>query len=147
MSMENQLFSDLQNAMRAGDKEKVGTLRLLRSHIKNAAIAAGGTLADKDILAILAREVKKRKESIAMYTEGGREDLAAQESRELGIISAYLPRQLSEEELKEKIAAVIDSTGAAGAADMGRVMGTLMPQVAGIADGGRVRQLVKEMLG
>ncbi|MBN2415168.1 GatB/YqeY domain-containing protein [bacterium] len=146
MTLDQTLMDDLKKAMKAGDRIRVDTLRVLRSQIKNAAIAAGKELSDDDVVAVLNKEAKKRKESIDMYEKGGRQDLADKETMEHDIISGYLPAQFSEAELRAKIAAVIAETGASGMADMGRVMGVLMPAIKGRADGKHAQQIVKELL-
>lgn len=146
MALAQTLMNDLKDAMKAGDKIRTETLRMLRSQIKNAAIAAGDELSDDDIIAVLGKEAKKRKESIGMYEKGGRRDLAEKETLEYEIISTYLPAQLSEDELKAKIKDVIAETGASGMADVGKVMGVLMPAIKGRADGKLAQQLVKDLL-
>lgn len=146
MAIEQTLMDDLKQSMKAGDKVRTETLRLLRSQIKNAAIAAGKELSEDEVIAVLSKEAKKRKESIDMFEKGGRQDLADKESREHEIISAYLPAQLSEEDLKAKIKDVITETGASGMADMGRVMGVLMPAIKGRADGKHAQEIVKQLL-
>ena len=146
MGLEEQILVDLKAAMKSGDKIRVSTLRIIRSQIQNVAIDSDEELSDGDILGILSKEAKKRKESIQMYSDGGREDLAQSESTEFDIISAYLPKQLSEEELKDEILTVISKTGAQGMKDMGKVMGVLMPAIKGIADGGMAQRMVKDLL-
>jgi len=148
MGIENQIQEDLKIAMKAGDKVRVNTLRLIRSQFKNALIAGRGKdpLKEEDFLAILSKEAKKRKESIVMYSDGGRKDLAAQEALEFDIISAYLPQQLGKDELEEIIKNAIKKTGADSLKDMGRVMGVIMPQIKGRADGGQAQILVKSLL-
>ena len=147
MGLEQHIFDDLKAAMKAGEKDRTAALRLIRSQLKNAEIEKGATLSEEDVLVVLNREAKKRRESIEMYQKGGRQELAAAEGVELEIISAYLPKALSIEELSTVIDKVISETGAAGMKDMGRVMGLVMTQVQGRADGKQVQQVVREKLG
>ena len=145
--LREQLRSDLRDAMRAKDAARRNTIRMLEAAIKNAEIdRRGAELAEADILAILQRQVKQRRESIEQFLNGGREDLAATERAEIEIIEAYLPRQLSREEVTERAQAVIEQTGAAGSGDRGKVMGMLMRELRGEADGAVVNQVVSELL-
>ena len=145
--LRDQLRSDLRDAMRAKDAPRRNTIRMLEAAIKNAEIEKrGAELGEADILAILQRQVKQRKESIEQFLNGGREDLAATERAEIEIIEAYLPRQLSREEVTERAQAVIEQTGAAGPGDRGKVMGMLMRDLRGEADGALVNEVVGELL-
>lgn len=146
MGLQEQLLEDMKSAMKSGDQVKLDTLRMLRAQLKNATIALGEELSEQDVLSVLSKEAKKRKESIALYKEGGREDLAAKEENEHEIISSYLPEAMSEEAIAETIQNVIQETGAEGLRDMGKVMGQVMAKVKGRADGSQVQQLVKKML-
>ncbi|MCK5145377.1 GatB/YqeY domain-containing protein [bacterium] len=147
MGLEQKIFDDLKTAMKAGEKDRVNTLRMIRSQIKNVAIAKSDEITDDDVLSVLNKEAKKRKESVSMYQDGGREDLAQIESTELKIISAYLPEELSAAEIAELVDGVINKTGAKSIADMGRVMGQIMSTLQGRADGKLVQQIVRERLG
>jgi uncharacterized protein len=139
----------MKAALKAQDKLKLSTLRLVNAAIKNADIelAAGeGPLADDDILALLQKLIKQRQDSIALYEQGGRKELADKERGEIEIIKAFLPQQLSEAEAKEAIASVVKETGAAGIKDMGKVMAALKERYAGKMDFGKASALVKGLL-
>ncbi len=137
--------------MKAGDKGRLGTIRLIQSALKDKDIEARGNgkepLGDEEILQLLQKMVKQRQESARLYTEGNRPELAAQENAEIAIISAYLPKQMDEADAKAAIAAVIAEIGAAGAKDMGKVMGELKARYAGQMDFGKASPLVKQLLG
>ncbi len=139
---------DLHTAMRAQDKLRSGTLRMVLTAITNAEVA--GTehreLSDDDVLGVIAKEAKKRKEAAAAYTEAGRGELADQENAELEVLEAYLPAQLGDDDLRALVAEAIAETGASGMQQMGQVMKVAQAKVAGRADGGRVAALVKESL-
>ena len=145
--LRDQLRSDLRDAMRAKDAPRRNTIRMLEAAIKNAEIdKRGAGLEESDILAILQRQVKQRRESIEQFVSGGREDLAETERAEIAIIEAYLPRQLSREEVTERAEAVIEQAGATGSGDRGKVMGMLMRELRGEADGQLVNEVVGELL-
>lgn len=128
-------------ALKAGDRERVGTLRLVASELQKA--AKGG---DTDEVAVLQRERKRRLESAEAYREAGRDDLADAEEREAALIDEYLPEQLSDDELRAIVGDVVAETGASSPKEMGRVMSAAMPKVKGRADGKRVSAIVKELL-
>ncbi len=133
--------------MRAKDVPRRNTIRMVEAAIKNAEIEKRGTeLAESDILAILQRQVKQRRESIEQFTQGGREDLAENERVEISIIEAYLPQQLSRDEVELRARSVIAEVGAAGPGDRGKVMGMLMKDLRGQADGSLVNAVVGELL-
>ncbi len=142
----DQLPKDLKTAQLARDEVKVSTLRLLLSEIKNAEISKGSELSDSEIVSIVQREVKKRKEAAVGFRSGGREEQALKEESESKILEAYLPSQLSNEELTKIVQDSINEVGASSIQDMGKVMGIVMGKVAGRADGGAVSNLVKEKL-
>lgn len=142
----DQLQTDLKNAQLSRDEIKVSTLRLLLSEIKNAEISKGGILSDEDIIPIVQKEVKKRKEAAEAFRSGGREEAAGKEETELKILESYLPSQLSNEELTKLVEDTINEVGASSIADMGKVMGAVMGKTKGQADGGVVSALVKEKL-
>lgn len=146
MSLNQQLFDDMKKAMRAKDKIRLNTLRMLRAQIKNREIETGGELSEDDILQLLSKAEKMRKEAIALYRQGDRENLATQEETELAVIRSYLPERLSEDELRALVDEAVTRIGAEGMRDMGKVMGILMPEVRGRADGQIVNRLVKEHL-
>ena len=140
----------VKEAMKAKEERKLSTLRMVNSAIKNADIEARGQgkpqLSDEDILGLLQKMIKQRQESVELYDKGGRAELAAQEREEIAVISAYLPKQMSEDEVKAAIAAVITDTGAAGMKDMGKVIGALKAKYAGQMDFGKASGLVKTAL-
>lgn len=141
MTVQEQLKSDLATAMKAGERERVGALRMVLSELQKDA-KAGGT----DELAVLRRERKRRLEAAEAYREAGRAELAAGENAEAQIIAAYLPAELSDEELRELVAGAVRDSGAESVRDMGRAMGLAMAAVDGRADGKRVSALVRAAL-
>lgn len=147
MSIQNQLVEDMKAAMRAGEKIRLSTIRMLRAQLKDAGIAKGEDLSSEEEIAILTNAAKKRKESIKAYTEGGRDDLVAKEQQELEIITSYLPEQLSEEEIENKVAEIIEKVGAVGLSDLGKVMREAMQEFKGRADGKLVQEMVRKKLG
>lgn len=146
MDLKDGLTADYKKAMKDGDKLKVSTIRLILSEIKNAEIAKRAELDEDELLTVVSREARKRKESIEEFGKGGRQDLVEKEERELEIIESYMPEQLSEEEVRRMIEETIADVGASSASDLGRVMGKLMPRLKGKADGKKANQIVREML-
>lgn len=144
--MLEQIQSDLKNAQLARDEIRVSTLRLLLSEIKNAEISKGINLSDEEILPIVQKEIKKRKEAAIGFRSGGREEAAVKEEAELKVLEGYLPAQLSNEELTKLVEEAINETGANAPADMGKVIGMVMGKVKGKADGSQVSSIVKEKL-
>lgn len=144
MAVVEQVQEDARAALKAGDRERAGALRLIASELQRAAKDAGG--GDVDEVAVLQRERKRRLESAAAYRDGGRSDLAAGEEAEAELIAGYLPAQLDDAELAELVDAAIAETGAGSPREMGAVMKVLVPRVAGRADGKRVSAAVKERL-
>jgi uncharacterized protein YqeY len=148
--MRDRINSDLKEAMKAGDKARVGTLRLINAAIKSADIearpAGKDRIGDADILSVMAKMLKQRRDSIEQFEAGGRQDLADKEKAEVAVIEGYMPKQMSEAEAKSAIAAVIKETGAAGPKDMGKVMAALKAKYAGQMDFGKASGLVKELL-
>ena len=148
--MREKINDDLKTAMKAGEKERVATLRLVNAAIKTADIEARPSgkdkISDADILTVLAKMVKQRRDSIEQFTSGGRPDLAEKEQAEITVIEAYLPQQMDEAATKDAIAAAIKETGAAGPKDMGKVMGVLKAKYAGQMDFGKASALTKELL-
>jgi uncharacterized protein YqeY len=142
MAILDTVKSDLQGAMRAGEKTRVGALRLVLSELQKAAKEGSD-----DELAVLRRERKRRLEAARAYREAGREDLADGEESEAELIGGYLPAELSDEELRDIVERAVRESGAESVRDMGRAMGTVMAAVDGRADGGRVSGLVKAALG
>ena len=144
MSLLDQVQNDTRDAMRAGDRERVGALRLIADALQKANKDGGGDQADE--VAVLQRERKRRLEAADAYRDAGRDDLAGSESREAEIIEAYLPQQMSDEELRAIVGDVVAESGAASPKEMGKVMSQVMPKVQGRADGKRVSSMVKELL-
>ena len=147
MGLKERLESDYVEAMKARDKLRVSTIRLVLAEIKNEEIAKRDALDEEELLGIVAREARKRKESIAEFEKGGRQDLVDKEKRELTLIEGYLPEQLTEEEVRKLVEETIEEVGAASAADLGKVMGKLMPGLKGKFDGKKANQIVRETLG
>ena len=149
MGLKEKLQADLTEAIRGRDEVKSGTIRMLLSAITNEEVAgkAAKVLTDAEIITVLSRETKKRREAVEAFTAAKRDDLANKEKAEAVVIAQYLPEQLSEAEIKKMIADVIAETNAAGPAGMGLVMKVLQPKIAGKADGGIVSALVKAALG
>jgi uncharacterized protein YqeY len=146
MSLKNQITEDMKAAMRAKETARLGTVRLLLSAMKQKEVDERVELTDADVLAIIDKMVKQRRESIAQFEKAGRNDLAETEKAEIAVLSGYLPQQMSEAEVGEAIAAAIKESGAVGAKDMGKVMGLLKPRLAGRTDMGKVSGLVKAKL-
>ena len=144
MSTLDQVQSDVTTALKAGDRQRAGALRLIVSELQKAHKEASG--ADADEVAVLQRERKRRLESAEAYREAGRDDLARTEETEAELISGYLPEQLPDDELRAIVGDTVAETGASSPQDMGRVMAAVMPRVQGRADGKRVSALVKETL-
>ena len=145
--IKQKLTDDLKQAMRSGDKGKTSVLRLLMAAIQNAEIAARQTtLDDQDLLGIIAKEVRKHKESITAFKQGNRDDLVAQEEAEMAILKEYLPQQISREEIIAAARQSISEVGAQGPGDKGKVMSHLIPQLKGRADGREVNEVVTELL-
>jgi len=146
LSLLNQLKDEMKNAMRAKDKTRLGVIRMALSAIKQAEIDNNTEASDENIIATLTKMVKQRKESIKMFTDGGREDMAANEAAEVAVLEDFLPQPLSNEEIQSLIATAITDTGASSMADMGKVMGVLKPQMQGKADLGAVSGQVRAAL-
>ncbi len=146
MSLKTQLTDDMKTAMKAGDKVRLGVIRLINAAIKRKEVDERIELDDAAVLAVLEKEVKQRRDSISQYDAAGRDDLAGIERDEMAIIEHYLPAKLGEAEILDAIDQAIAATGAAGPADMGKLMGVLKPALAGKADMGEVSKLVKQRL-
>ena len=148
--MREKFSSELKAAMKAGEKRRVDTIRMIMAALKDKDIEARGqgkAVSAEDILALLQKMVKSRKESLEIYEKAGRTDLATQESEEIAVIHSFLPQQLTEAEVEQAIATAIIETGAASIKDMGRVVGALKGKYAGRMDFGKASALVKEKLG
>jgi uncharacterized protein len=146
VSLTDQLQADMKTAMRDGDAQKRDTLRMVVAAAQNAAKDKRAPLSDDEALAVVTREVKKRRESIEAYRGAGREDLAAVEQAEIDVLSPYLPDQLGEDEVRVLVLEAIDATAADSPKDMGRVMAALMPKLKGRADGRLVSAVVNQEL-
>ncbi len=149
MTLKEKISTDLVAAMKAGDTFKRDTLRMVDSMIHNAEIEKKKKekgLDDNEVIEVLSRAVKQRKDSVEQYEKGGRQDLADKEKKEIEIISVYLPEQLSEEKIREIIKEVITAAGASSKADTGKVMGQAMGKLKGQADGNVVKRIVDELL-
>ncbi|MCI1985514.1 MAG: GatB/YqeY domain-containing protein [Lactobacillus sp.] len=146
MALMDELNAQMKAAMKAKDKETLSVVRMLKAAVQNKQIALGHDLTESDEKSVLASELKQRKESLAEFKAGGRDDLVAQTEGEIKIVESYLPAQLTEAQVASLVDSVIQETGATGKADFGKVMKTLMPQVKGQADGGIVNRIVKAKL-
>lgn len=155
--IKNTIEQDLIEAMKARDEIKLSVLRMLKSAIHNSEIQKqsasarqssrdGTELKDEDVLGVIQSQIKQRQDSIELYEKGGRQELAQKEKAEIEILKTYLPEQMGEDEIREIIRKAIADTNAASIQDMGRVMGQIMPQVKGKADGSLVSNIVKEEL-
>lgn len=146
MSLKDQITDDMKAAMRAKDSERLGTIRLLTSAIKQKEVDERIELDDAAVVAVIDKMVKQRKDSITAFEQGGRADLAAKEAAELAVLQAYLPQRLSAEEVAAEVRAIVAELGAAGPGDMGKVMGVVKTRLAGKADMGQVSAAVKAAL-
>ena len=144
--LSKRINDDVKVAMKAKDKPRLGVLRLITAAIKQREVDERITLDDDQVLAVLEKMIKQRKDSIAQYEKAGRDELAQQEAFEIGIIQDYLPEQLSDDEIDALITEAISSSGAASMKDMGKVMGMLKPKLAGRADMGAVSGKIKAKL-
>ena len=146
MSLEERFQEDLKSAMKSGDETAMSVLRLLRTRLKEAQVAKRDDLSEDEIYKAIATEIKKRKEAIDLFEKGGREDLAAREHKEIGVLEGYMPPKLSEAEIRELAAGAVAESGAESSRDLGKVMKVLMPQVVNRAEGSLVRKMVKDLL-
>ncbi|MGB0588597.1 MAG: GatB/YqeY domain-containing protein [Myxococcota bacterium] len=146
MALIDTLNGDVKAAMKGGDKIRLNTVRMLIAALKNERISAGADLSADQELQLLATQAKRRRESITLYQEGGREDLAAQESAELTVIEGYLPEQLTEDDVRAMVVDIMAATGAESMRDMGKVMGQLMPKLKGRFDGKLAKGVVQSAL-
>jgi uncharacterized protein YqeY len=146
MSLKDQITEDMKAAMRAKDSGRLATIRLLTAAIKQKEVDERIDVSDEQVLAIIEKMIKQRKDSISQFEAGGRQDLADIEKAELAILSTYMPAALSEAEVQAEVAAAVAAVGAAGPQDMGKVMGVLKPKLAGRADMTAVSAMVKSAL-
>ncbi|MDQ0058372.1 MULTISPECIES: GatB/YqeY domain-containing protein [Paenibacillus] len=146
MNLSERLNDDMKQAMKDKDKFKLSTIRMMRAAMKNLEIDLKRPLEDTEVLDILSREIKQRKDSLQEFKKAGRDDLVTDLAAEIEIISQYLPEQLTEEEIKAIVTQTIQELGASSKADMGKVMGALLPKTKGRADGKLVNQFVQQFL-
>ena len=146
MALKDMINEDMKAAMRAKDSARLSTIRLLQAALKQKEVDERVTLTDADVLSIVEKMLKQRRESISQFEKAGRNDLADKEKAEIAVLQAYLPQQMSEAEVADAIAAAIRESGAAGPKDMGKVMGLLKSRLAGRTDMGKLSGLVKAKL-
>ena len=144
--LKQKLADDLKQAMKGGNKLKTAVIRMVMAAIQNAEIARRTPSADADVLGIIAREVRQRQESIESFKQGARPDLVATEEAEMAILQAYLPRQLTREEIMAEARRIIDEVGAQGPGDKGKVMSRIITEMKGKADGREINAVVTELL-
>ena len=147
MALKERVTEDMKTAMRAGEKERLATVRLLLAAIKQREVDERITLDDGQVLAVIEKMIKQRREAISQFESGGRSDLVAKETAEIGVLQAYLPTQLTAAELDALITEAIAATGAASIKDMGKVMGFVKPKAQGRADMGALSARIKQKLG
>ena len=146
MSLKDQITADMKTAMKGGDKDRLGVIRLILAAIKQREVDERIVLDDAQVLGVVEKMIKQRRDSIAQFRAAAREDLASKEEYEVGVIQGYMPAQLGEAEIDAIIAKAIADSGATGAKDMGKVIGLVRPQVAGRADMAKVSESVKRKL-
>jgi len=145
-TIADKLMSDIKEAMRSGAKERLVTLRSLHAQVKDATVNAGKDMTDDAVIAVVAKQLKQRADAVAQFKAAGREDLVANEEREIAILKAYQPAQMSEEDVTALVVEAIAATGATTKKEMGKVMAVLMPKVKGKADGALVNRIVGSKL-
>ncbi len=146
MGIQEKLLEDMKEAMKAGDRVRLDTIRGLRAMLKDAQIAKQAELDEADVIRVLQSAAKKRREAIELYRKGGRQDLAEKEQRELEIIESYLPEMMSPEEIEKHVEAIIERVGAVSLRDLGKVMSEAMRELRGKADGRQVQEIVRKKL-
>jgi len=146
MTLKEKLLLDMKEAMKSKDSLKLGTIRSVIAAVKNQEIDLRKDLDEEDVLTIVSREVKKRKEAASLYKKGKRPELEDKEIQEMKILQTYLPEQISEEDLRQRIQEVIEETGAEGMKDFGKIMKTLVPEFKGKADNALIKELASEFL-
>jgi len=147
MGLQDKLEADTKDALKSGAKDKLSTLRMLNAALKNKQIDKRRPLLEGEVVETIRSLIKQRRDSVEQFAKGGRQDLADKETAEIAVLEAYLPAQLSREELDAMVRDAVAQTGAQGAKDMGKVMKALIPMVGGRADGKLVSELVKHALG
>ena len=146
MSLMEKLTADMKEAMKHGEKERLSVIRLVRGAVRQAEIDGKKTLSDDEIIGVITKEVKMRRDSIEEFERGNRADLVEKTQAEIAILMPYLPEQLSADEVRRIVEAAVSEVGATTAKDMGKVMGGLMPRVKGRADGKLVNEIVRSLL-
>jgi len=146
MSLKERLANDLKDAIRQGDEARKSAIRMSTWAIKNAEVEKGEALSDADVLGLLSKEVKRRRESIREFEKAGRQDLVAKEKAELEVLQSYLPPQMSRQEIAQAAREVIGEVGASGPGDKGKVMPVLIKRLAGRAEGREINEVVTELL-
>lgn len=146
MSLKTQLIDDMKTAMKGGDKDRLGVIRLINAGIKQREVDERIMLDDAQVLSVLEKMLKQRRDSVSQFEAAGRTDLADKEKFEIGVIQNYMPAQMTPEDVDAAIAGAIAESGAASAKDMGKVMGLVKPKVAGRTDMGKLSELVKAKL-
>lgn len=146
MGLKEQLLEDMRTAMRQKDDTRKSAIRMVRAAIQNAEIEKLAPLDEGEVLAVIGKEVKQRREALEMYAQGGRQDLVDNEAKQIAILESYLPAQMSEAEIEAMARQVMAETGATGMAQMGQVMREMMGRVKGQADGSLVNEIVKKLL-
>jgi uncharacterized protein len=147
MALKDRITEDMKTAMRAGDKQRLGTVRLLLAAVKQREVDERITLDDGQVLAVIEKMIKQRREAISQFESGGRSDLVAKENAEIGVLQGYLPTQLTPAEVDALITEAIAATGAASIKDMGKVMGFVKPKAQGRTDMGALSARIKQKLG
>ena len=147
MALKDRITEDMKTAMRAADKERLGTVRLLLAAIKQREVDERITLDDGQVVAVIEKMIKQRREAIGQFESGGRTDLVAKETAEIGVLQGYLPAQLTTAEVDALITEAIAATGAASVKDMGKVMGFVKPKAQGRTDMGALSARIKQKLG
>ena len=146
MNLSERLADDLKKAMKDKDKVRLSVIRMVRSAVKNREIDPGTTLSDEEVLVVIQKELKQRRDSLQAFESAGRTDLIDEVQAEIDILSEYLPAQLSEDELRDIVKRIITEVGAVGKSDVGKVMGKVMPEIRGRADGKLAQQVVQALL-
>ena len=146
MSLMEKLTADMKEAMKHGEKERLSVIRLVRGAVRQAEIDGKKTLSDDEIISVITKEVKMRRDSIEEFERGGRSDLVEKTQAEIAILMPYLPAQLSPDEVRQLVETAVAEVGATTTKDMGKVMGVLMPRVKGRADGKLVNEIVRSLL-
>ena len=146
MGLKEQLYSDMKESLKSGDKTRLATVRLALSGVQYAEIAKRGDLTEDELVAVVAHEAKRRREAMEEFEKGGRMDLVEKEAAELEVLKGYLPELMPDEDLKRIIAETVEEVGATSPGDLGKVMGRLMPRLKGRADGKLANRLARELL-